>query len=192
MSEPVLWIDAGGTIVSAPYADPRNPPETVAPLPPGDAEALMNDMLLHLGVSEQVQCLHAPPALRRDSKELTQTELRMLADLIAHRGERHFLVTHGTDALAPNAGEVRALLGDTPKTVVFTGAMVPLSMQAKAPGDAEANLRFVFAHIGLLPPGVCVVGTDAASGAVRCFDPDTVEKDRPESIARLRLVLRPR
>jgi L-asparaginase len=80
--------------------------------------------------------------------------------------ERAIVVVHGTDTMAQTAGVVgRAALD---KTIVFTGAMIPYSVQGS---DALFNLGFALALAGTLRSGVYV----AMNG--RVFSWDSVRKD---------------
>ena len=80
--------------------------------------------------------------------------------------ERAIVVVHGTDTMVQTAGVVgRAALA---KTVVFTGAMIPYSVQGS---DALFNLGFALALAGTLPAGAYV----AMNG--RVFSWERVRKD---------------
>jgi L-asparaginase len=80
--------------------------------------------------------------------------------------EASIVVVHGTDTMAQTAAVIgRAAL---PKTVVFTGAMIPYSVQGS---DALFNLGFALALAGTLAPGSYV----AMNG--RVFPWDDVRKD---------------
>lgn len=81
--------------------------------------------------------------------------------------ERSLVVVHGTDTMAETAQVVgRAKLG---KTVVFTGAMIPYSVQGS---DALFNLGFALAMAQALPHNAWV----AMNG--RVFTWDNVKKDK--------------
>ena len=81
--------------------------------------------------------------------------------------ERCLVVVHGTDTMAETAQVVGAAgLG---KTIVFTGAMIPYSVQGS---DALFNLGFALAMAQAMPAGVYV----AMNG--RAFPWDDVRKDK--------------
>lgn len=81
--------------------------------------------------------------------------------------EAAIVVIHGTDTMVETAAVVgRAAL---PRTVVFTGAMVPYAVQGS---DALFNLGFALALAQALPHGAYV----AMNG--RVFPWDNVRKDR--------------
>ena len=81
--------------------------------------------------------------------------------------ERSLVVVHGTDTMAATAQVVGAAGLD--KTIVFTGAMIPYSVQGS---DALFNLGFALAMAQALPPGVYV----AMNG--RAFPSHDVRKDK--------------
>ena len=81
--------------------------------------------------------------------------------------ERCLVVVHGTDTMAETAQVVGAAHLD--KTVVFTGAMIPYSVQGS---DALFNLGFALAMSQALPTGVYV----AMNG--RAFPWNDVRKDK--------------
>lgn len=80
--------------------------------------------------------------------------------------ESALVVVHGTDTMAQTAAVVGGAA--LPKTVVFTGAMIPYSVQGS---DALFNLGFALALAGTLAPGTYV----AMNG--RVFPWDDVRKD---------------
>ena len=81
--------------------------------------------------------------------------------------EKSIVVVHGTDTMAETAQVVgRAALG---KTIVFTGAMIPYSVQGS---DALFNLGFAVALAQVLPPGTYVAMN------ARVFAWDAVRKDK--------------
>jgi L-asparaginase len=81
--------------------------------------------------------------------------------------ERCIVVVHGTDTMAETAQVVGA--AGLEKTVVFTGAMIPYSVQGS---DALFNLGFALAMAQALPAGVYV----AMNG--RAFPWNDVRKDK--------------
>jgi L-asparaginase len=97
------------------------------------------------------------------------TEAHRLEVLEACRAspERSIVVVHGTDTMVQTARVVGGAKLD--KTIVFTGAMVPYSVQGS---DAPFNLGFALAVATTLPPNVYVAMN------ARIFPWDDVEKDR--------------
>jgi L-asparaginase len=104
-----------------------------------------------------------------DSLHMTDAHRRGVLDACRASPEGAVVVIHGTDTMVQTAQVVgRAALD---KTIVFTGAMVPYSVQGT---DAPFNLGFALAMALALPAGAYV----AMNG--RVFAWDNVEKDRAE------------
>ena len=81
--------------------------------------------------------------------------------------ERSIVVVHGTDTMAETARVVGS--ASLEKTIVFTGAMIPYSVQGS---DALFNLGFALAMAQALPPNAWV----AMNG--RVFPWHDVKKDK--------------
>jgi len=90
----------------------------------------------------------------KDSLDMTAEDRRMIADIIMASEEKRFVVVHGTDTMHLSAAFLDELLDD--KIVVFTGAMVPYSID---PVEATANLAMA---IGF-------ANTSAETGAYICM-----------------------
>ena len=104
-----------------------------------------------------------------DSLQMTDEHRQSVLEACRESPERAIVVVHGTDTMVKTAGVVgRAGLA---KTVVFTGAMIPYSVQGT---DAPFNLGFALASALALPAGAYV----AMNG--RVFPWDNVEKDKGE------------
>jgi L-asparaginase len=104
-----------------------------------------------------------------DSLHMTDAHRQGVLAACRESAERSIVVVHGTDTMVETAGVVgRAALD---RTVVFTGAMVPYSVQGS---DAPFNLGFALAMALALPAGAYV----AMNG--RVFPWDNVAKDRVE------------
>lgn len=183
-SKRILWINSGGTLVSAPYDDPRRPPDMVAPLPAEESAKLVLALLASIdGAHERVDGYsYAIQPFQKDSKQFTRQDIAALADIVATDEHEYVLMTHGTDKMAENAEALaRELerLGVHGKTVLFVGSMMPLSMQARFPalGDAEANMRYAISRMDDLPNGVYVAARDSASRRMICAKPEAVQKD---------------
>ena len=104
-----------------------------------------------------------------DSLHMTEAHRQGVLDACRGSPEHAIVVVHGTDTMVQTA-EVVGRAG-LPKTVVFTGAMVPYSVQGS---DAPFNLGFALAMALALPRGAYV----AMNG--RVFTWDNVMKDRQE------------
>lgn len=187
---PLLLLRTGGTMDAAPYDDPRRPPSLVCVLPRGESlvPAAVASLLPHGTVEERFWNEDEERRFVKDSQLFTEDDMQALAALILRHPQRYVLITHGTDAMARNAAWLRKALKKHDKTVIFVGAMVPLSMQEKS-DDGLAALRFALEHLAHQPPGVWVMGRDAA-GNQALFDPETVEKDRGLSLERLSLTFK--
>ena len=110
-----------------------------------------------------------------DSLQMTDEHRQQVLAACREAPERAIVVVHGTDTMVQTAQVVgRAALD---KAVVFTGAMVPYSVQGS---DAEFNLGFALAAALTLPPGAYVAMN------ARIFSWDDVEKDREEGVFRCR------
>jgi L-asparaginase len=102
-----------------------------------------------------------------DSLQMTDAHRQGVLAACRAAPEAAIVVVHGTDTMAQTAEVVgRAALG---KTVVFTGAMIPYSVQGS---DALFNLGFALAMAQSLVPNAYV----AMNGQV--FAWDNVRKDR--------------
>ena len=104
-----------------------------------------------------------------DSLQMTDEHRRRVLDACRAAPERSIVVVHGTDTMVETATLVGRAAVD--KTIVFTGAMIPYSVQGS---DAPFNLGFALAMALALPAGSYV----AMNG--RVFPWDNVAKDRAE------------
>ena len=104
-----------------------------------------------------------------DSLQMTEEHRQSVLEACRESPEGAIVVVHGTDTMVQTAEVVgRARLD---RTVVFTGAMIPYSVQGS---DAPFNLGFALAMALALPAGSYV----AMNG--RVFPWDNVAKDRAE------------
>jgi L-asparaginase len=111
---------------------------------------------VHIEVNQLIDSLHMTDGHRQSVLAACQAA-----------PETAIVVVHGTDTMAETAQVVgRAALA---KTVVFTGAMVPYSVQGS---DALFNLGFAVAMAQVMPHGSYV----AMNG--RVFSWDDVRKDK--------------
>ena len=110
-----------------------------------------------------------------DSLQMTDAHRRGVLEACREAPERSIVVVHGTDTMAETAAVLgRAALD---KTVVFTGAMVPYSVQGS---DAPFNLGFALAACLTLPRGAYVAMN------ARIFPWDDVVKDKAHGTFRRR------
>jgi L-asparaginase len=106
-----------------------------------------------------------------DSLQMTDEHRERVLVACRAAPEASLVVVHGTDTMAETARVVgRAHLA---KTVVFTGAMIPYSVQGS---DALFNLGFAVALARTLPSGAYVAMN------ARVFPWDRVRKDKSTGI----------
>jgi len=113
---------------------------------PRDNEAI-EKIMASLVVDIEVQGI-----IYKDSLEINDADRSLLADTIAKSDEKVIIIVHGTDTMDVSA-EVIAQLA-IQKTVVFTGAMVPFSMD---PIEATANLAMAIGFAQRSCSGVYIV-----------------------------------
>jgi L-asparaginase len=110
-----------------------------------------------------------------DSLQMTDAHRQEVLQACRESTEASIVVVHGTDTMVETAQVVgRAKLE---KTVVFTGAMVPYSVQGS---DAPFNLGFALSASLTLPPGAYVAMN------AQIFPWDDVMKDKKEGMFRKR------
>jgi L-asparaginase len=88
----------------------------------------------------------------KDSLEMDEDDRVLLCNAIARTDETSIIVVHGTDTMDLSAAAVASLRLD--KTVVFTGAMVPFSID---PIEATANLAMAIGYAHSQVSGVYIV-----------------------------------
>lgn len=105
-----------------------------------------------------------------DSLYMNEEQRQEVALLCQRSPEKRVLVVHGTDTMVQTAKLVKSILDkDDQHVVVFTGAMVPYSLENS---DAVFNLGCAVSAVSLLPPGVYI----CMSGKI--FDAEKVYKDK--------------
>lgn len=108
----------------------------------------------------------------KDSLEMDESDRAKLCDYIAALQEDAIVVVHGTDTMDKSAAYVAKRLKD--KCIVFTGAMVPFSIDK---AEASANLALAMAKVQLAKePGVFI----AMHGLVAPYD--RIYKDKQKGI----------
>lgn len=88
----------------------------------------------------------------KDSLEMDDADRALLCDVIRQSAQKRIVVVHGTDTMGLSAAAVAAAGLD--KTVVFTGAMVPFSID---PIEATANLAMAMGYAQSTSGGVSIV-----------------------------------
>jgi len=106
-----------------------------------------------------------------DSLQMTDENRRRVLDACRAASERSIVVVHGTDTMVETATLVGRAAVD--KTIVFTGAMIPYSVQGS---DALFNLGFALAMSQALASGAYV----AMNGKV--FPWSGVRKDKASGV----------
>ncbi|MFM1896327.1 MAG: L-asparaginase 1, partial [Pseudomonadota bacterium] len=106
-------LTTGGTIDKI-YFDAKSTYEVG---PPNIAEILDN---LHLNPRFVVQSI-----LQKDSLELTDADRELIRAQVSQAGEKHIIITHGTDTMTHTAAVLAEVARQQGKTIVLTGALSP-------------------------------------------------------------------
>jgi L-asparaginase len=107
--------------------------------------------------------------LLMDSLEMGDKERHLIINRVLKAKEKRLIIVHGTDTMTVTAKALKKRLGkNTQKTIIFTGAMVPVAHQNS---DGFFNLGLAIASCQLAQPGVYI----AMSGTV--YEADRVEKN---------------
>lgn len=178
----VLVITTGGTIGAVPTKDLRRQPK-VRTMPPKGQDFVRLALQKIPGV--KTRCILLEP---RDSSLIDDAYRQEILEAITKSPETMVLVTHGTNALLATADFLhRRYTTDGAlknKTVMLTGAMVPLSCGSES--DGFPNLRFALKQLdaGQLGRGVYIVLCDYAEPETKTgwqprlyrFEPGQYEK----------------
>lgn len=105
--------------------------------------------------------------LHKDSLEMDNHDRSLLAQTITQSNEKIIIVVHGTDTMDLSAEYLASLSLD--KVVVFTGAMVPFSIDLV---EATANLSMAIGYAHNADIGVHIVMQGV------CGEYNTVRKNR--------------
>ncbi len=188
MTDRILLIRTGGTIDAEPYDNPYQPPHHVSTLPA--SESLIEQTVRDMKGAEKVDHFRwltpqEESQFVKDSQLFSDADIMQLAELIARDDHHNIIITHGTDAMAQNASALKEALGNTDKTIIFTGAMIPLSMNAQYQSDGITGLQFSLNNIESQDAGVFVAARDQHTKRMDFFAPERIEKDRVTSKAEL-------
>ena len=104
----------------------------------------------------------------KDSLEITNHDRLELLATISHSNYEYFIIIHGTDTM--NITAEYLFDGDCEKCIVFTGAMVPYSID---PVEATANLCSAYGYINALGKSGIYI---AMNGVMDVYE--KVKKDR--------------
>ncbi|WOE70751.1 asparaginase domain-containing protein [Hydrogenimonas thermophila] len=106
----------------------------------------------------------------KDSLEMDSADRDLLCEIVTKVAEKSIVIVHGTDTMDKSAKALDEWLGKSnDKRVVFTGAMVPFSID---PIEATANLVMSISSVQFLDPGVYI----AMHGRVLPYD--KIKKNR--------------
>jgi L-asparaginase len=163
--EKVLFVQTGGTIDAEPY---RDTPKDITPLK-------FSVIPTALSQSSVITNYELTKFKIADSKKFTEEDLTELAKFIGKCGFNKIVVIHGTDHIPQNARflEKQLQIYCPHKTVIFTGAMVPISNQIAgyAKSDGYENLDYAYEQAQTLKAGVYI----AFAGKI--FDPKFTVKN---------------
>lgn len=104
-----------------------------------------------------------------DSLEMTEADKDIIVHNCISTKLEKVIITHGTDRIVDTAQHL-AKADISNKTIVLTGAMIPIAFGTSS--DGFFNLGSALAFVQSLPYGVYVVMNG------RCFDFDNVRKNR--------------
>lgn len=136
----MLILNTGGTFNKR-YDPIRG--ELFVPVDNDAVETILKSLVIEIDVQG---------ILYKDSLEMKDTDRSLLADTIAKSDEKVIIVVHGTDTMDLSAEFIAGL--SLQKTVVFTGAMVPFSID---PIEATANLSMAIGFASRSCSGVYIV-----------------------------------
>ncbi|MBU3724567.1 MAG: asparaginase [Burkholderiaceae bacterium] len=159
-SEPLVFLSCGGTIEKIYLAESGQL---------GFDRSRISDWLKTCRIA---QPWRAETLMLIDSLEMNDTHRLELAKKIAATAETRIVVIHGTDTMVESA-KVVMTHRQPHQTVVFTGAMVPASLETS---DAFFNLGLATGAAQQSDPGVYI----AMSGEI--FAADRVRKNRDKGI----------
>jgi L-asparaginase len=154
----ILVITTGRTIGAMPYKDLKHPSRIVTM--PGKGQDFVRTALQKISHTK-TRCISHET---RDSNTIDDMYRQGILDIIKNAPETMIVITHGTDGLLATADyfyrqfSLDAALKK--KTLILTGAMVPLSCGEQSEG--MANLSFTLKQLsnGLLQNGVYIVLSD--------------------------------
>ena len=87
-----------------------------------------------------------------DSREITDDIRADIVQAVNRSPSQHVVIVHGTSTMELTAQYLAEHLADTDKTIVLTGAMIPLKEFAMS--DGGFNLGFATASVQTAPAGI--------------------------------------
>ena len=139
----ILMLGTGGTIACVPSENgliPALDGETLVSLVPELAG------LCHIDYKQ---------ILNLDSSNISPKHWQLIADALAKNYAAYdgFVITHGTDTMAYSAAALSQMVSGCKKTVVFTGAQLPITAEGT---DAKDNVLHAFLAATSQAQGVCL------------------------------------
>ena len=117
-------------------------------------------------------------AIYKDSLQMDDADRDLLCEIVTKVEEEEIVIVHGTDTMDKSTKALDDWLeGSHDKRVVFTGAMVPFSID---PVEATANLVMAVSLVRFLTPGVYI----AMHGNVLPYN--KIEKNRKIGVFELK------
>ncbi len=113
--------------------------------------------------------LHFTEVCMKDSRDITQQDVKKVKVAIEKSPAKKIIVTHGTYTMGDTGRYLKANLGRKDQTVLLTGSMIPI--EGFSPSDGPFNLGYAVAEVQRLPVGVYV----AMNGKI--FDPAEIAKE---------------
>ncbi len=104
-----------------------------------------------------------------DSRDLTDHHRYKILSAITASGLSQIIITHGTDTMVETAAYLKKNLPDINKTIILTGAMIPIDGFYKT--DAGFNLGYAIATAQQKAHGIYI----CMNGII--FDPADVQKN---------------
>ena len=89
-----------------------------------------------------------------DSLDMTDNMRSNILHTIKQTAAKHIIITHGTSTMEETAQYLAQNLGDTDKTIILTGAMIPLKEFTMS--DGGFNLGYAMAQAQTAPAGIYI------------------------------------
>ena len=90
----------------------------------------------------------------KDSRELTQDDVKVILEEVEKSKEKKILITHGTYTMPDTARFINANLKRKDQIIVLTGSTVPL--KGFESSDALFNLGYAISKVQELEPGIYI------------------------------------
>jgi L-asparaginase len=153
-----LHIIATGGTISKTYDPSTEKPEL-------NPEPFIRDYIV--GVIKPHCDISMERVFLKDSADITDADRAVILAAVTASDAPCIMITHGTSTMDVTAEYLQAHLAGSDKTIVLTGAMIPLKEFAMS--DAGFNLGFALSQVQALDAGVyiCMNATNFAAGSVR-------------------------